>query len=90
VIQIDFGGRVPKAITNEYTGSSLETLTRIQEFFLGQRPLDLWDEDDGKAIGEVLVKKMKKEKFRQEGVGAVEFRLGEAFKGKGLSAMGAK
>ena len=55
MIQLDFNGFIGSALPNRMTGIALSGATRLQEYFQGIRGLDVWDEADGRAVGEALV-----------------------------------
>ena len=75
VIQVDFGGRVPAFVTNLYMKSSLAYVTAVQVHFQALRRLVEFDEEDGKAVGEVLVTKTDAEQHHGKGETRVEARV---------------
>jgi hypothetical protein len=50
VAHMDLGGVVPSWISNQFVGRTLSSVARAQNFFLEQRCLDEYDEEDGKAL----------------------------------------
>jgi hypothetical protein len=76
VIQIDFGGQVPSFVTNLYMKSSLAYVTAVQVHFQALRRLVEFDEEDGKAVGEVLVTKTDAEQHHGKGETRMEARVG--------------
>jgi hypothetical protein len=57
LIHPDSGGSVPKWLSNKYVSSNLSWIMDIGEFFQGRRELDIWTEEDGRNVGEILVVK---------------------------------
>jgi hypothetical protein len=89
VVQPDFGGSLPLWLTRSGLGSALAYVTEIQAHFLSLRRLDQWDEEDGRAVGEILVVKTDAEKYREKGETLVEARVrGLMEKHKGLRELG--
>jgi hypothetical protein len=74
VCQIQFGGRMPVALTNAYIGHQLSSMIALQERVQGQRRLDDWDEADGRDTAEFIMMLRKLEK----GVTMAEMRVREA------------
>jgi hypothetical protein len=88
---IDFGGAIPLWIANTYVGANLAFVQEIQEYFQALRGLELWDEEDGKAIGELAVIRSEAENHREKGETNMDARLRELFKKqKGLKEIGMK
>jgi hypothetical protein len=91
VNQTDVGGRVPVAVMNRTLLRNLALTSRIREHFLSLRGAGGWDEEDGEAIGEVLVTKTDTEKHHAKGETKVEARVRELMgKHKGLRELGQK
>ena len=91
VIQIDFGGRVPALVTNLYMKSSLAYVTAVPVHFQALRRLVEFDEEDGKAVGEVLVTKTDAEQHHGKGETRMEARVGVIMENhKGLKELGEK
>jgi hypothetical protein len=91
VIQPDFGGFMPVWAMKFYIRSNLEELMEIKTHFQSVRGLADWDEEDGKATGEILVAKMKEEKHHGKRETKVEARMRELMgKQKGLKELGEK
>jgi hypothetical protein len=90
-IQIDFGGRVPSAVTNAFIGSSLGEATKMKDFFQSLRTLEEWDAKDGEAMAEILVVKTEGEKHHGKGETKVEARMREMMRNHaGLRELGKK
>jgi hypothetical protein len=80
VIHPDSGGSLPHWLMNYYIESNLRKVVETQEYFQSLRSLEELDEEDGVALGEVLVIKTKAEKHRQRGETRVDARLRQRFK----------
>jgi hypothetical protein len=83
VCQLDFGGNVPKFLSNRYVGMCLEKVTEVQQYFQGIRSIDEFDEQDGEAIGELLITKRGTENAAGDGVDEA-FRAVEGLREIGL------
>jgi hypothetical protein len=91
VIQPDFGGHVPAWAMARYMGSNLGYVTEIKDHFQSLRGLELWGEEDGEAVGEVLVTKTDAEMQHGKGESRVEARVRELMgKQRGLKELGQK
>jgi len=91
VINLNFGGTVPQWITNTFTVVSLSWICEIGEYFQRDRRLEVWDEDDGGMVAEMLVVPVKAERFREGGETKYEVRVRELYKTvKGLGEVGEK
>ena len=62
VMQLDPGGAIPKVLMKFYVRYNLRRVTAAQNYFQELRPLEVYDERDGIAIGEVFAIKTKREK----------------------------
>jgi len=92
VFHLTVGGDVPSFILNFGVVRQLErSVTAIQEFFQELRGLEEWDEDDGRAVGEVMCIKTKAEKHHQKGESKAGARMRDLFKKhKGLREIAEK
>jgi hypothetical protein len=91
VIHPDPGGQIPKWVFNRYLRSSLAYVSEIRTAYQSLRGLEIWDEEDGKAVGDVLVTKTTAEKHRKRGETMVGARLRKMFKeDRGLKEIGKK
>jgi hypothetical protein len=91
VIQPEIGGSVPLWLARSWMGSSLAYVTEIQDYFQALRGLEIWRDEDGEAVGEVLVTKTDAEKHHGKGETRVEARMKELMgKQKGLEELGQK
>ncbi|GMI19234.1 hypothetical protein TeGR_g13668, partial [Tetraparma gracilis] len=91
VIHPDAGGRIPLWVMLRNMNNSLATVTRVKEHFLSRRGLGGWDEEDGEAVGEVLVTKTDAEKHHESGETRAEARVGAMMEAhKGLKELGQK
>jgi hypothetical protein len=75
VIQPDLGGSVPAWVMKFYMSYNLSEVTKVQESWQARRGLEEWDEEDGKATAEILVKKTDAEKHHRKGETRVEARV---------------
>jgi hypothetical protein len=91
VIHPNAGGSVPGFVMNLQLAKNLQRVTEAQEYFQSLRGLALWDVDDGRAVGEVMVIKTKAEKHREKGETKVGARMRDLFeKHRALREIGAK
>jgi hypothetical protein len=91
VVHPDAGGSVPSFVMNLQLAKNLQRVTEAQEYFQSLRRLVLWDSDDSKAVGEVMVIRTKEEEHREKGETKVSARMRELFKKyKGLKEIGEK
>jgi hypothetical protein len=99
ILHPDAGGSIPSAVMNIRLNLQLEYVTEIQKYYQSARVLEQWDEEDGRAVGEAIVEKTKREKVRDLTKGkrqcvsksASQARMRVLFKKyKGLKEIGAK
>jgi hypothetical protein len=91
VNQLDMGGGVPVWVMNFYLKMNLTLTCKIQTFFQALRRLEQWNEEDGRAVGEIMVVKTKAEQHREKGETKVDARMRELFKrDRGLKEIGDK
>ncbi|GMI19945.1 hypothetical protein TeGR_g12349, partial [Tetraparma gracilis] len=92
VIQPDWGGQVGKNLawlSVRYMGSNLAYVTDIQRYFEALRGLGELDEEDGVALGNLLVSETKEEHHHERGESRVEVRIRVLFKNHvGLKELG--
>jgi len=80
VIHPHSGGAVPSFLMNRYTIKNLANVTVIQEYFQALRGLEVWDGDDGRAVGEAMCIESKAEKHKEKGESKVGARMRGLFK----------
>jgi hypothetical protein len=91
LIHPDLGGAVPAFMMSFYTAKNLKKVTEVQQYFQALRGMEEYDEGDGKAVGEIMVVKTKKEKHPDKGETKVDARMRLLFeKYKGLKEIGAE
>jgi hypothetical protein len=89
--RVNFGGSVPAWLTNASIAGTLSAVTKLREHHHALRGIEEWDEEDGKATGEILVAKTKEEKHHGKRETRVESRVRELMrKQKGLKELGEK
>jgi hypothetical protein len=91
VIHPDMGGSFPSFLVNMYIDASLGYVSKVRDYFQSLRESARWDEEDGKAVGEVMVIKSKEEENLKNGETKVDARIREMFERyKGLNEIGTK
>jgi hypothetical protein len=76
----DSGGALPAWLTSRLMTSNMAYVSEIQETFQSFRGLELWDEKDGAAVGEVMVMRIQEERHREKGETKVGARMRLLFK----------
>jgi hypothetical protein len=85
VVSPEWGGQVPRWVSNLYIASNLARVTDIQMYFQSLRGLAQWDEQDGKDVGEIMAMRTKAEKYHERGETKIGARIRELFeRDKGL------
>jgi hypothetical protein len=91
MLKTDPGGHIPAWIVNAGMNRQMQYVMEIQDYHQALRGLQVWGEEDGKAVGEVLVTKTDAEKHHEKGETRVEARVRELVgKQKGLKELGGK
>jgi hypothetical protein len=80
VIHPDSGGSVPGWVMNLYIAGNLSYVTEIQEYFQRLRPLSVYDEKDGAAVGEIFMLKTNEERQRDKGGSKYQVRVASVVK----------
>jgi len=87
----DLGGTIPAWVMTAGMSGEMARVTQVQEFFQESRGVAEWDEDDGRAVGEVMCIKTKAERYREKGESKVGARMRALFKKqKGLKQVAEK
>jgi hypothetical protein len=89
--QLDLGGNIPAWVNNFYMQNNLSLTYKVANFFQNLRGLEEWDEDDGRAVGEIMVVSTKAERHHDRQESRVEARLRKMFESdRGLKGAGRK
>jgi hypothetical protein len=91
VVNPDSGGSIPRWFAKRWVSSQLTAVTLAQEHFLSLRSLGELDEEDGKAVGNVMLNRTRAEMNPGKGETRVEARVRAAMeKQKGLKELAEK
>ncbi|GMI32162.1 hypothetical protein TeGR_g11318 [Tetraparma gracilis] len=91
VVNPDSGGSIPRWFVKRWVSSQLTAVTLAQEHFLSLRSLGELDEEDGKAVGNVMLSRTRAEKKLGKRETRVKARVRAAMeKQKGLKELAEK
>jgi hypothetical protein len=89
VIHPSAGGSLPSWFIKRWVASQLTAVTLCQERFQSLRGLESWDEEDGRAVGNMLLNVTKAEVYHEKGETRVEARVRGLMENvKGLKEVG--